>query len=357
MEHWARGRQFEGRADFLCISVVGERTAMQFKASLRLDRVILAFVDGASPRFGQLGCSGFIVLNPDGTVADPSTPAFLDLGEQAFRELETLVEKLCEPDFEWPVVLAAKSVSELRGLARDRRIDTQACIEKKEIVEAIVMDSISKMSSGKLKRLLQKEGVDTTLCLERADYVGLILSHKTESATGSGVSTADMPSFESASQCPDGTCKKPLPVKKPPCKKAKTCSSMAQSPFQVSSLPSVGNQIMDEEHAECINALNQLAKNQTSGDLKQVLSVFGEHFQHEEELMTIKGFGGDLTDSFSAKASHQRDHNNILAKIRKIYDRTSIDPKEKVGIEEVKTISELLERHARNFDVLYEGHL
>lgn len=374
MEYWARGQQFGGKVDFLCISVVGKRTAEQFQTSLRLDTCTLAFIDGAMPRFGQLGCGGFIVLDSDGTIVTPRSSSFLDLGEQAFRDVEALLGTLCESEFMWPAVLAQKSVRELRLLVRDRRIDVGACLEKKDFVNAIVMDSLAKLSSSQLKKLLANEGIDTRDCLERQDYINKVFAHKSGSTTSSGVSTADMPSFESSLLCPDGTCNKPpvneppcskpLPTNEPPCKKPcvnnddeTCCSSKAQSLFQASSVPSVGNPIMDDEHTDCINAVNQLAASQAVCDLKRVLCVFDEHFRHEEELMTAKGFGGDLTDSFSAKASHQRDHSNILQKIQKIYDRTNIDPEKEVSVEDVQNIAGLFERHARNFDALYEGHL
>lgn len=354
MEHWARGRQFGRKADFLCISVTGKRTAEQFKSSLGLDVVTLGFVEGRMPRFGQLGCSGFVVLHPDGTIANPRTTAFLDRGEGAFRDLETLLGKLCEADFEWPATLATKSVKALQHLAINRDIDTRACIEKKEIEQAIILGSIAKLSSGKLKKLLQKEGVDTKSCLERQDYVSLILGHnpnQTTPATGTA-----MPSFAAAMQCPDGLCEKPKKKKK----KTTCCHTDAQSSYQAARVASVGNQLIDAEHAECTDAINQLAKNQTPEDLKRVLQVFGDHFRHEEEMMTASGFGGNAGDSFAAITGHTRDHNNMMEKIQKIHDLhfiTSIDPKEKVGMEEVKAIAELFERHARSFDALYEGHL
>ena len=40
-----------------------------------------------NPRWGQLGCSGFIVLDPSGTVVCDKTLAFLEYQEKAFENL------------------------------------------------------------------------------------------------------------------------------------------------------------------------------------------------------------------------------------------------------------------------------
>ena len=43
--------------------------------------------------YGQLGCSGFIVVDAKGNFISRKTKAFLDYGEEAFQEVEDLVNK------------------------------------------------------------------------------------------------------------------------------------------------------------------------------------------------------------------------------------------------------------------------
>lgn len=45
-----------------------------------------------NPRWGQLGCNGFIVLDADGGVACRATAAYLDVGERAFAHVESLLD-------------------------------------------------------------------------------------------------------------------------------------------------------------------------------------------------------------------------------------------------------------------------
>jgi len=49
--------------------------------------------------FGQLGCSGFVVVNKDGRFVDTKTKAYLDYGDQAFSHVEALLFTLIE-DYE-----------------------------------------------------------------------------------------------------------------------------------------------------------------------------------------------------------------------------------------------------------------
>lgn len=48
------------------------------------------------PKWGQLGCNGFIVLGPDSKVVCKATSAFMELRELAFGHVETLVDALLQ---------------------------------------------------------------------------------------------------------------------------------------------------------------------------------------------------------------------------------------------------------------------
>jgi len=93
MDIWAQ--TYFGRATFLCISCDGPQLASAFAMRLQLSKCLLTYVDRANgPRWGQLGCNGFIVLDAQGKVACSATSAFLEMGERAFADTEAILDSL-----------------------------------------------------------------------------------------------------------------------------------------------------------------------------------------------------------------------------------------------------------------------
>ncbi|KAL7456994.1 hypothetical protein ACHAWC_008463 [Mediolabrus comicus] len=76
-------------------------------------------------------------------------------------------------------------------------------------------------------------------------------------------------------------------------------------------MPSVGIQSMDEEHARCESALSLLLAKPNLQSLTKAMEALTEHFQHEEELMKQAGFGKPY-ELFSPYANHVKDHERIL---------------------------------------------
>jgi hypothetical protein len=56
-------------------------------------------------------------------------------------------------------------------------------------------------------------------------------------------------------------------------------------------MPSVGIESMDEEHARCESVLSLLLAKPNLQPLTKAMEALTEHFQHEEELMKQTGFG------------------------------------------------------------------
>ena len=170
----------------------------------RLENVINCFIPSREymPRgFGQLGCSGFVIADAKGDFVSRKTSAFLQYGDQAFRQVESILESLVGP------------------------------------------------------------------------------------AYGSSIKVC------STQQC-----------------------AMIESPAlnQDFLVPSIGVDIMDEEHERCDKALEALLNRPTDSNLRTVLKELQHHFDHEEGLLVLHGFGGNPKDPFSALHSHIKDHKNIL---------------------------------------------
>lgn len=77
-------------------------------------------------------------------------------------------------------------------------------------------------------------------------------------------------------------------------------------------VPSIGVDSMDEEHERCDKALEALLKRPTASNLRSVMKELQHHFDHEERLLVLHGFGGNPDDPFSALHSHIKDHKTIL---------------------------------------------
>ena len=79
-------------------------------------------------------------------------------------------------------------------------------------------------------------------------------------------------------------------------------------------VPSVGVDIMDEEHKRCEAALAQLRRTNSVQDLEMLLEALVAHFDHEEKLMALHDFGSASKkgDAFSPFKSHCKDHERIL---------------------------------------------
>lgn len=114
MDEWAGGKYF-GRASFVCVGCAGPGLASQFAKQLRLTKCTLTYaVD--NPKWGQLGCNGFIVLDGNGKVVCPASAAYLDVSDRAFRHVESLLDGLLEGTPP-PAVAVGQSVV-LHGLSR-----------------------------------------------------------------------------------------------------------------------------------------------------------------------------------------------------------------------------------------------
>jgi len=93
MDRWAV--RYAGRASFVCACLDGSQLAETFASELRLAHCRNVWVDSAGmPRWGQLGCQGFIVCDGRGAVTCRATSAFLDVDDRAFRDVEARLEAL-----------------------------------------------------------------------------------------------------------------------------------------------------------------------------------------------------------------------------------------------------------------------
>jgi hemerythrin len=139
----------------------------------------------------------------------------------------------------------------------------------------------------------------------------------------------------------------------------------------LSTVGSVGHSGMDEQHDSCINALTELVEKLSVKVLQRVRHELVLHFEDEEKLLRVAGFGGakggystsEDDNDFSAFGSHVKDHKRIIAladealsMLHNVCDASDAHggtvPK-KVATDLCKAFAE----HAKMYDSLYEGKL
>lgn len=114
MDQWAL--RYAGRANFVCVGCAGRSLAVEYVSSLKLRHAHVTYAEQQHmPRWGQLGCSGFIILGASGNVECPCTSAYLDVRQRAFRDVEGRLSALL-PDA--PPALAPGQRVRLHGLSQ-----------------------------------------------------------------------------------------------------------------------------------------------------------------------------------------------------------------------------------------------
>lgn len=98
MAKWATTSVFARDVQFLCVCVESARVALSFHDLFGFgDRVVNGYIPSGEymPRgFGQLGCSGFVISDASGNFVSRKTKAYLQVGEGAFRHVESILSEL-----------------------------------------------------------------------------------------------------------------------------------------------------------------------------------------------------------------------------------------------------------------------
>ena len=333
MEVWSQGRKFGERVQFLCVCVESVRVAKSFANMFGFSKITNGFIpsNDCMPRgFGQLGCSGYVVVNGQGQFLSPKTTSFLQVGEMAFRDVETIL---------------------LDALKSEPFPDPPSPDQQLHADYPYSVGSIAVLDG--LKKQPDLNGSQVTIL---------------EFDTRSGRFSVEL--------C-DET-KRRLAIL--PCSLAplSACDTKAKDPEGVDDIgrieainapPSVGIESMDHEHESCTEAINALLA-AAKGDgaapslLQCLIDELDDHFAHEEMLMKDYKFGGsggqEAASSFSAFSSHVNDHQRILdiarnemTRLKQQEDKDS----QQVSLKVAQAVAHAFHLHADRFDSLYASHI
>jgi hypothetical protein len=118
---------------YFCINVDSPdeesiRAARHFSTNLQLQKCYTGFFrkDSNVPSFGQLGCSGFIISKPDGSIVVPKSPPYLHYRDDAFNWMIRFFEFIQdqqEQEIDSTRVAPVTTSSEVVAVARTQLVE------------------------------------------------------------------------------------------------------------------------------------------------------------------------------------------------------------------------------------------
>ena len=292
MDAWAS--TYAGAASFVIVSCAGPQLAAEFGKQLRLKTCINTWVDEEDmPSWGQLGCNGFIVLDGARSVVCRQSPAYLEVREQAFKYVDTLLSSLVA-QAPTPALASGTAVS-ISGLVSKPELNglSGVCVASGANGRYEVRLQDGRSLSVKASNLTLQDGADAP-----GEFDG-------ETGGCGGKAARAVGEAEGSAQregCGD-------------CGAKRTLDEL--TPLQVAS---VKNAALDEEHERCAAALERLARERSEEAARAVLQEYEAHFSHEEELLdrhlyttvlreeAAGGGGGGFSADGGARRSHFNDH-------------------------------------------------
>ena len=316
MERWARG-PLGAHATFVCACVDTREVAVAFGKMFELRAVRNGHIPRREcfPDFGQLGCSGFIIVDKHGRCVSRKTVSFLQQGpDAAFADVERLLRPLvgggggggtaaAPGPLPADSPYAAGAVAVLEGLAASPALNGQRVVVRG-------FDT----GKGRFVVALESDG-------------------------------AQQLAVRPCNLAPPGPAPPPPPPLAP-------LASIAPP-------PATGCAAIDEEHRECTAALNgALSRPDSAEALSHAVEELEAHFAHEEALLAAAGWGGD-GGPLSARGSHAADHARILAPARAEVARATAGGAGGGRAEPAvaRALAAAFSAHAAAFDALFEGKL
>lgn len=315
MDKWAS--QYGSACGFVCVSCAGQQLASTFGNELKLRNTYNTWVtENDMPMWGQLGCSGFILIDGADRVICNATSRYLDVHEDAFRHVETLLDAYLEKQ--------SKLVPESRKdkVSPACSIKDTSCQKCGEV--RFGNGDKNNNAHEEKKRRIDECVTDTTTTTNAID--------------GDKLDNENLVSGASR-------------------------------------VKSVKVDILDNEHHECEtqlallesavtsdsygNGTDEKRHNDIAESLASLLAVYEAHFRHEEKLLDehlyadvankkVHGFSADK----NARTSHFADHKRMLSTVRELLDNVSL-----VNANAVLNLKREFERHANTYDGGYADRL
>jgi hypothetical protein len=312
MDMWACGPLGQ-YVDFICVCVDDDKNiAIHFEKLFKFKKAINGVVmcRPDMPTFGQLGCSGFIVIGANGLCASKKTSSFLDFGEKAFQNAEYVIQTALE-DAGVELKRGGSTKGEQHLYAEGQKLRLESITSDPTLNGRIVTVIKFDTTKGRFNVLLGGDTTDRQIsvmpcCLAPVAAEGIVYEEY-------------------------------------------------QVPNEIQPPRAVGCQAIDEEHVQCTASFNECFRSATRENLAILFTRLEQHFVHEEAISFAGGFGS-VNDTMSPMFSHAKDHARILGLVRAELERTLTDSSA-VDLKVIETVAQSFLEHAKTFDSLLEEKL
>jgi hypothetical protein len=279
------------------VGCAGAGLARQFVSELQLQHCMVGYVKSQKdmPRWGQLGCNGFIVLDQQKRVVSRQTAAFLQMRSLAFRHVEALLDALlagAAPPSICPaqcVALEGVEDPKKRGM-RGVALDATDATDGKNTVFLLSSSgggSLVRVAAQKL-RVLPGNAVEISprqlSALEQARAVAVASRQAAAGGDGDGGGGEERRKRNAQGESKAGVAAAVAPDGRESCGEhgAAAEAALALGPVRVAS---VFNAELDRQHEECATALEELRTQRSAGALDAALRAIRRHFEYEEQLL------------------------------------------------------------------------
>mmetsp|Transcript_24824 Transcript_24824/g.62447 ORF Transcript_24824/g.62447 Transcript_24824/m.62447 type:complete len:436 (-) Transcript_24824:855-2162(-) len=387
MERWAGAtpKYANKRVNFVCVCLVDRGLATEMAAEARLQHAVNGFVESKAemPRYGQLGCQGFVVFAPGFRMFAPETSSFLQIKGLAFANVEALLDSMLNQvqrvragpqdlppamiNFIPPFLCPGEMV-QIRGLANRKELNGRqaVCLQDGGDGTYVVTTGGQMQLRIKAENLLNTTR-DTRNVLENGATGGQygevpscfpaaknnISSGEEENKKVNGGATEAPPT--SAGQKLNQSA---FPHADASAQAAEEGWQRVKNFLNTHELRSLNIPDMDEQHAECLAALKELVKKRSCDALRTVAAVVEEHFEEEEQMWEMYKFGTENA-MFSATKSHKEEHRRVLGEIEHFLDEAGrtgnvVGQKEKVPAAFAEALVKEFFSHIEDYDSKYE---
>ena len=316
--------------------------ARQFVAELQLDHCTVGWIRdrGDMPRWGQLGCNGFIVMDGERNVVSKATTPFMQMRGLAFDHVENLLDAMLAGGGVLPSVCVGQCVvldddvhdSSNRGMkgvviaAADPNVGGDA---------RCTVFVVSKGGGGSMARVdptqlcvLPPDAMELTpqqliqVQQARTAVASATTDQTNQSRSGGSSEGADTQGHEGkADDGHDATVVAGANVGG--VGEQKAGGDDAEATIRRVQVASVLNAELDRQHDECAATLDVLARECTADALESALGAIRGHFDYEQELLdrhlyadtvdNVDGAVGGFNADVPMRKTHFAYHSRILA--------------------------------------------
>lgn len=299
---------------FLCVCVDSNAlpTAVDFSRNYFTGApksLLNAYIDNQAdfPSFqAQLGCQGFIIFDGAGQIKVPSTSAWMQHRDRAFRDVESKLRVLL-PKAPAPVGRKVR----VAGLTSAKGLELNGQVG--EVLGASGHDRwLVRLAGAETPIAMRPENLDDAMVGRRVRVAGLT------SAKGSALNgqVGDV-----AGRAENGRLLVRLGAETVAIRSEnlEELTEAEQDEGDLAAVASVNHDGMDKDHELCADALRALLQSLSVPSLRRARDELAGHFEREEVLLREEGFGASaapdsaLGGTFSALDGHVADHQRIVA--------------------------------------------